>query len=142
MRDAVIFDMDGTLCDVEPVRHYVTGPRRNFDAFHRASLFCYPNPVAMAIYRHPSTQSHDIVIVTARDARYEQVTRLWLARNQIDFDALYMRPWGDTRADAVVKEEILTQIRGDGFDPILAIDDRDDIIAVWQAAGIPTVKVS
>lgn len=138
--DAVIFDMDGTLCDVEPIRHYVTGERRNFDRFHRASLWCGPNDSAlsmtMALPGGVAT-----VIVTARDARYERETRDWLAKYEITYDALYMRPWGDGRRDSVVKEEILAQIRRDGFVPILAVDDRDDIIAVWESNGIPTIKI-
>ena len=138
--DAVIFDMDGTLCDVEPIRHYVTGEHKNFTAFHKASLWCAPNEKALMIHRAvlPGVAR---IIVTARDERFERETRDWLAKHDIAFDVLFMRPWGDTRKDAVVKQEILDRIIADGFNPILAVDDRDDIIAVWQAAGIQTIKV-
>ena len=140
--DAVIFDMDGTLVDVSPVRHYVEGDSRNFRAFHEASRFCPPRPDVLAIMRHPMNAGRAVVIVTARDARFERVTRDWLARNGISFDALFMRPWGDQRRDTEVKNDIHAAIIAAGFEPTLAVDDRADIAAVWESHGIPTILVS
>lgn len=49
VRKAVLVDVDGTLCDVSGIRHYVQSvPKtRNFDKFHRASALCpaIPNTV-------------------------------------------------------------------------------------------------
>jgi phosphoglycolate phosphatase-like HAD superfamily hydrolase len=134
--DAVIFDMDGTLCDVEAIRHYVTGTRRNFDAFHRASLFCPPRATIAAAARAYARSDAAVVIVTARDARYERVTRDWLTKHGVPFDALYMRPWGDSRRDTVVKDEILAAILDDGYRPVVAFEDRADVAAVWESHGI------
>jgi phosphoglycolate phosphatase-like HAD superfamily hydrolase len=139
--DAIIVDMDGTLCDVSSVRHYVTGESRNFRAFHEASRFCPPHPVVDAIVRTAAGVGIAVVIVTARDARFEQATRDFLVRNGVPFDALFMRPWGDTRRDSVVKDEIHAAIIGAGFRPLFAVDDREDIAAVWRAHGIPTILV-
>lgn len=138
--DAVIFDMDGTLVDVNPVRHYVRGAVRNFDKFHRSSLFCGPNDSALSMALC-LPRDIAVVIVTARDARYERVTRDWLAKHGVRYDALYMRPWGDQRRDSVVKREILTQIRGDGYRPRLAVDDNPAVIEVWESEGIDTITI-
>lgn len=136
---AVIFDMDGTLCDVRGIRHYVTGERRNFDAFHRSSLFCPPNAWVVNFARGLPRES--VVIVTARDARYERVTRDWLAKHEVGFAALYMRPWGDQRPDYVTKAEILERIRADGYRPVVAVDDNPSVIALWKENGISTITV-
>jgi phosphoglycolate phosphatase-like HAD superfamily hydrolase len=141
IRDAAIFDMDGTLCNVNGVRHYVTGRSKNFDAFHRSSIFCPPNPGPRMAARCYARAGMAIIIVTARDARYESVTRDWLAKHEVPYNAIFMRSWGDTRPDSVVKGEILQRIIDSNYYPVVAYDDRDDIIAVWQAAGIRTVKV-
>jgi hypothetical protein len=139
--DAIIVDMDGTLCDVSGIRHYVTGPRRNFRAFHEASRFCPPQPEVARIVRAVQASGVAVVIVTARDARFESATRDFLVRNGFRFDALFMRPWGDQRRDSIVKNEIHSQIIGAGFRPLFALDDRQDIAAVWESHGIPTVLI-
>lgn len=138
MTDAIIADLDGTLCDVSSIRHYVTGERRDFRSFHEASRFCPPRPDAAFIVRVAAAMGLAVVIVTARDERFERATRDFLVRHGFDFDALFMRPWGDTRRDTVVKADILARVRAAGFRPVFAVDDREDIASVWRAAGIPT----
>ena len=136
--EAVIVDMDGTLVDVSPVRHYVTGDNRDFRSFHEASRFCPPRDDVMAMLRHPVVASRAVVIVTARDSRFERVTRDWLRNHDVRFDALFMRSWGDTRRDTIVKDEIHQRIVDAGFRPVFAIDDRQDIADVWRSHDIPT----
>ncbi|MFV8051350.1 MULTISPECIES: hypothetical protein [Mycobacteriaceae] len=43
MTDAVIVDVDGTLCDVSSVRHFVAARPKDFDAFHSAAETCPPH---------------------------------------------------------------------------------------------------
>lgn len=134
--DAIIVDMDGTLCDVEGVRHYVAGERRDFRSFHEASRFCPTRPEVEAEVREAHRQGIAVLIVTARDERFEGATRDFLARHSIPHDALFMRPWGDQRRDTEVKADILQRIREQGYRPVRAIDDRADVAAVWQSHGI------
>lgn len=141
MTEAVIIDVDGTLCDVSGVRHYVEGTKRDFTSFHGASLFCPPIDHVVAMARSYHRGGLAVLVVTAREERFERVTRDWLHKHRVPHDRLYMRPWGDVRPDTEVKRDILDAISDAGFHPILAVDDREDIIAVWNTAGIPTIKV-
>jgi FMN phosphatase YigB (HAD superfamily) len=142
MTAAVVVDMDGTLCDVSSIRHYVAERRqRNFDKFHRASLWCPPMWNVRAMVRAYHRAGDAILVVTARDARYEQVTRDWLVKYSVPFHRLYMRPWGDIRPDVEVKTDILAALRADGFVPRLAIDDNPAVIGLWEREGIPTHTV-
>lgn len=136
--DAIIVDMDGTLCDVSSIRHYVTGDKRDFRSFHEASRFCPPRGDVDAIVRNAPALGLAVVIVTARDERFERATRDFLVRHGFEYAALFMRPWGDTRRDTLVKADILDRVRAAGFTPVFAVDDRQDIAAVWESAGIPT----
>ncbi len=135
--NAVIVDMDGTLCDVSSIRHYVTGNDRNFDKFHKASLWCPPTPwVAEEVSKFSRDPEWVVIIVTARDARYERETRDWLVKHGIQFDHIYMRGWGDIRPDYIVKQEILDNMREDGYEPLIAFDDNPEVVEVWRRNGI------
>ena len=138
---AIVVDMDGTLCDVDGIRHYVMGDRPDFRSFHEASRFCPTRPEVESEVRRANDEGIAVVIVTARDERYERATRDFLARHRIPHQALYMRPWGDRRRDTVVKTEILGRLIDDGFQPVRAIEDRRDIAEVWAAHGIEVMFV-
>lgn len=140
MRDAVIFDMDGTLCDVSSIIHHVQGEERNFDAFHGAAIDCPPNAEVVAGVEQARTDGYAIVIVTARSAKWRDYTIKWLDLHEIGYDALYMRIEADFRPDHEVKADILANIRKD-FVPVHAWDDSPTIIALWRDNGIDVTEV-
>lgn len=53
-----------------------------------------------------------------------------------------MRRAGDHRGDDIIKLELLTQIKADGFDPIMAFEDRSRVVRAWRSAGIPCAQVA
>ncbi len=55
---------------------------------------------------------------------------------------LYMRKAGDHRDDDKLKIEMLARVRADGFDPIMAFDDRNRVVKAWREAGIPCAQVA
>lgn len=138
--EAELFDMDGTLCDVRGIRHYVTPPSRDFHRFHMASAFCPPNPEVVERVHEAKANGRAALIVTARMARYRTVTRKWLESLQIPFDGIWMRANDDLRKDAVVKREILARIRLQ-YVVVRAHDDNPAVVEVWEDEGIETLIV-
>lgn len=141
---AAIFDMDGTLCDVSSIRYHVnpndpkfTGKKR-FDRFHADAINCPPNQQALGLYQGAKTKGWAVLIVTARKSFWAMHTLMWLRENSIEHDALYMRKNLDNRKDTIVKREILEEIRVDGYEPVMAVDDNPAVIQVWHEAHIPT----
>ena len=53
-----------------------------------------------------------------------------------------MRKAGDYRPDAKVKEELLTQVKADGYEPILAFEDRERVVDMWRRNGIQCCQVA
>lgn len=142
MKDAVIFDCDGTLVNVDSVRHHLFGKDRNFHRFHRESVNCPPNEdvVAAAVEAYESGLS--VLIVTARVFRYCWETMFWLSHHlPVPYEELYMRRDGDFRPDGIVKREILSMIRDDRYNVVRAWDDNPGVIEVWQSEGIPVTIV-
>jgi predicted kinase len=139
-RHAIIFDMDGTLTDVRPIRHLVRGKYRDFDSFHRSSLWMPPNHQVLEMAFDAENNGYAIVIVTARSEPYREVTQKWLDELGVNYDNIYMRKDGDMRKDYLVKEEILAEIEKD-YDIVHAIDDNPAVNFLWGQHGIHTTIV-
>jgi len=41
-----------------------------------------------------------------------------------------------------VKREMLDRIRADGYNPIMAFEDRSRVVKMWREAGIPCAQVA
>jgi len=147
MVPCILCDIDGTLADLRHRLHFVSHGARNWDGFFAAAHLDTPidgvRRLIQIVDRHgyEALEGPAVILASGRPERLRKVTETWLVENGIGFDGLYMRPDGDTRPDHVVKAEILVQIRADGHEPFLAIDDRPSIIEVWRAAGICTLQV-
>ena len=144
--DAVIFDMDGTLCDVSSIRHHLipsdhrfTG-KKDFNAFHSESVNCPPHWWVLNAALHKQIQGYKIIVVTARQEKYRPHTSWWLSENLLVPDEHHHRPNGDFRKDVEIKREILEGLRK-RYDIVQAWDDNPAIIELWKSEGIDTVIV-
>ena len=143
---AIIFDVDGTLSNPDG-RVYMLDGEPDWEAFF-ADMINDPviEPIAMLarlIFKLRNLgEKIAVIIVTARPARsdWEQDTLAWLKYSEIPYDRIYMRPEGDTRSDAIIKQQILERIIDDGYEPILAIDDRASVVKMWRDHGITTLQ--
>jgi hypothetical protein len=139
LRDADIYDMDGTLCDVREIRHLIQGPN-GFHAFHQASLFCPPNQWVVDAARESHAEGRAVLIVTGRSWQHRAVTAMWLAMHEVPSTAMWMRRIGDQRPDYIVKKGILQRIR-QLYKPRHAWDDNPNVIRLWHEEGIPYTVV-
>ena len=46
------------------------------------------------------------------------------------------------RPDHQVKGELLDRLRADGWEPIMAFDDRNQVVRMWREKGIPCAQVA
>jgi len=137
---AVIFDMDGTLCDVSSIRHLLPPkhlPRgmRNFDAFHAASIDCPPHKDVLFAAHSATENGLHVVILTARGEKHLGVTDEWLVRHKVDYAGIFMRPEGDERIDVEIKRDALGLIRAH-WDPVHAWEDNPNIAELYRSEGI------
>ena len=137
---SVIFDMDGTLADVAHRRHHVQEKPKNWPAFNAGMGADAPNTPIIEMARVFSDAGWHILICTGREARYRDVTEAWLAQHAVPYERLYMRKTADYRPDHVIKLEILAEIRRDGFDPHISVDDRNSVVAMWREAGLTCLQ--
>lgn len=147
-RLAVIADVDGTLCNVESVRHHVVRPadapedwEKDFDAFHQSSIDCPPNDWVVDWVVEKYNAGYVILVVTGRDQSHYQVTKTWLDKYvPVPFDGPFHRPAGNRYSDISVKSEIFHYLNRT-YDVRFAIDDNPNVIQLWKSLGIPVTEV-
>ncbi|KQX75346.1 hypothetical protein [Aeromicrobium sp. Root472D3] len=136
MRDAVIFDLDGTLCDTRQIVHLIEGDDKDFAAFHAASADCPPHDDVVTAAREQAALGRAVIVVTSREFVWRDLSLDWLVAHDVPHDALHTRIVGDYRKDVVVKTEILQQITDDGFTVLEAWDDQPAVLDLWREHGI------
>ena len=137
---AYIFDVDGTLANVDPYLYYVRGSDRDYDAFHEASIDALPNIQVVEMLNNAVSDQHAILIVTSRKEKYRGLTSMWLAKNNIRSHGLFMRADNDNRPDYEAKKDMLDNIIK-LWDVVHAVDDNPNVIRLWEDHEIPTTKI-
>lgn len=128
---AVLFDVDGTLA--------LHGGRRGPFEWHRVGEDD-PNKMVVELARM-FAKDYQILIVSGRDGVCRPQTKQWLIDNDIPFNAVFMRPEGDSRKDSIVKLEILEEIKRSYF-PALCVDDRQQVVDAYRFVGLPVWQVA
>ena len=139
----VVFDIDGTLANIEHRLDYVRSKPKNWKAFDAG----IPNdrvnePVAEVLYSLRSAtegNQNKIIFASGRNERSRSATVDWLKKYSLweDDSKLYMRKADDFRNDSIVKREMLDEIIADyGKKPDMVFDDRPRVVNMWRDAGI------
>lgn len=144
MKRTAIFDLDGTLADASKRLHFIQGEKKDWDGFFRPenlAMDAVIEPVAEAL--EALEKEYAIVFCTGRPQRTQAATVRWLS--QLSFLGIYrlmMRADDDRRPSAEVKRDHLQTLRGDGYRPVIAFEDRADDTAMWRAEGLVCFQVA
>ena len=143
---AILFDMDGTLCNVSSIRHHLipTDPNykgyKDFNAFHEESVDCPAHDWVVEDFKTAQALGFKVIVVTARSERYRPQTSWWLSEQGLVPDEHFHRADKDMRKDVEVKRDILERIRK-RYTVVRAYDDNPAIIELWESEGINTTIV-
>ena len=140
----IVFDIDGTLANVEHRRHWVASKPKNWAAWNAGMVNDTVHEDIKWLLNIFDNRSHNtrIVLCSGRGEETRAVTEQWLADNDIYYDALYMRAEKDNRKDSIVKVELLQQIRKDYGEPFLWFDDRSQVVNAIRAQGVRVLQVA
>ena len=136
MTRAWLFDLDGTLANVTHRRHFVATKPKNWAAWNAAQPRDPVNEPVADLARALKAQGMAIVIVSGRGNDFRMPTVEWLTKNNIPFDALFMRASKDYRADDLIKAELLEEVLAAGFEPVAVVDDRPRVVRMWRERGL------
>lgn len=132
--NAVLVDIDGTLAHM--------GNRGPFD-WHKVGLDDI-NPVVKYLVESISIMDEQtrIIVLSGRDGCCEDETRDWLEYYGVPYDMLLMRKQDDYRKDNIIKEEIYRNEIEPNYNVLFAIDDRLQVLDMWNKLGIFTLNVN
>lgn len=142
MTAAVIFDLDGTLALIDHRRHHVEKKPTDWPAFYEGIPDDLPNIPVINTLHGLMAVGYVGLICSGRPEDYRDVTESWLIEHQVNCERLYMRPSGDYRSDVDIKLEMLAEIRAEGYDPMLACDDRNRLVKMWREQGLVCLQAA
>ncbi len=136
-RSAVIFDLDGVISNAWHRQTYLRRPRQDWYGFFMAAKDDPPIAAGLGLVKSVAARGeHHVVICTARPHYVADITRQWLTSHGVYPDLLIIRPRRDRRSSADFKRHEVGRMREAGYEPVLAIDDDELIIAMYQSEGI------
>lgn len=141
LEPAIIVDLDGTLA--------IHNGRSPYDYTKVATdLLNEPVNDAVAAFANNTAGDPVVIFLSGRPDSCRKDTVHWLEQRDFYPDRtdgltrLFMRKAGDNRADYVVKYEIFDREIRDKYDVRLVLDDRDQVVDMWRAIGLPTFQVA
>ena len=164
-KKTIIFDLDGTLANIDVRRGKSLKPNGKIDW----EIFADPEsitnwdepnwPVIKMAQVFHKVEGFKIVIFSGRNDRSFHATKEWLARFNVPHDLLVMRPdkfkedsWPIADGNPATKEmrfmpdEILKKKMLDTFvdidDVFLVVDDRNKVVKMWRDLGLNVFQVA
>ena len=130
---AFLVDIDGTVALINGRGPYDWG-RVGSDT---------PNHAVIAAVRAMHAAGNAIVFCSGRDEISRGETEAWLALYvDVPYEALFMRPEGDNRKDAVVKREIFETEIEHRWRIAGVFDDRRQVVHMWRELGLTVFQVA
>ena len=162
-KNTVIFDLDGTLANIDARRKKSLKPngKLDWDVFFDPENISLdePNLPVIKMAQLFAQDGFKIVIFSGRNDRSFLTTKSWLTRNRVPFHQLVMRPdkfkdesfpvaAGNPAVSNMrfMPDEILKKAMLDIFvdidDVFLVVDDRDKVVKMWRDLGSNTFQVA
>jgi hypothetical protein len=138
----VIFDLDGTLCDISHRLHFIKDGNKDWDGFYKACVNDVPKPSIIELAAMCDDAGHRIIISSGRSENVRAETIKWLAKHDVIFDELIMRPDACFVPDQALKKAWLDQGKlGNKEDILFVVEDRDRMVQMWRNQGLTCLQV-
>ena len=134
----VILDLDGVISNASHRQHFLRGARRDWRGFFTSAAHDPPYETGVALAASID-DDHTVAILTARPHYVADMTRAWLAANEVRHDLLILRPEtgrGRSGPSADFKRHELSRLRAAGYEIVMAIEDDERNIEMYRSEGI------
>lgn len=136
----VVFDLDGTLCDISHRLHHIQREPKDWGGFFATCVNDEPKwPIIQTLLTFTLSDVCGVEIWSGRSDQVYLQTVGWLQHHGVPGGLLTrMRPAGDRRPDVELKRGWLHECR---VRPDLVFDDRQRLVDMWRTEGITCCQV-
>jgi len=138
-RKAAVVDIQGTLINVDAIRHLVEGKVKYFDEFHEQTMAQPINEEILEEVREDSAKGLAILFLTGMTERFRHPLGWYLGNHDVPGEGLWMRPNHLFVSDVALKTWRYREISRQ-FQVVKATDDNPNILALWEELEIPVIR--
>lgn len=138
---AVVFDLDGTLANIDHRVHLVRCEKPDYKSFFKSCVNDTPNEWCADLIRIlRENPNYHVLIVTARDKMVEGETRDWLERYDLawNVELVMVREHGDHTPDVELKRRWLREFGPQNI--LFVVDDRERVVRMWREEGVTCLQ--
>lgn len=138
----VLLDLDGTIAlSGERSIFFSTNPR-NYPAAQAGIMHDEIIQPIHTLVNVLAKAGHKIIVMSARSEGCIEITKKWLIANGIPFDDIVMKGDTDFRKDYICKQEMLRKLVEKYGEPLLALEDRPDVVDMFRQEGVFSLLVN
>ena len=142
-KQTIIFDVDGTIADVEHRRHFVTQRPADWKSFKEETVNDTPVEWVCDIAKRFIAQGESVTFFSARNESEREITEKQISEWIGDgHSGVFLRPNGDFRPDEEFKSDLATRFEEIGGKIDLVFDDRNKVVEMWRERGTTVVQVA
>ena len=142
-KQTIIFDVDGTIADVEHRRHFVSQKPADWKSFREQTKFDTPVEWVCDIAKRFIAQGDNVAFFSARNESERSITEKqiseWIGEGH---QGLFLRPDGDFRRDDEFKSDLADKFEEVGGKIDIVFDDRNQVVDMWRQRGTTVVQVA
>ncbi len=142
--EIVICGLDGVLAMIEHRLHHLYNEEgiRHWERFHADCIDDMPNLPLIDRLNQARAEGIAVILLSGRSSAVADRTRTWLARWQIGYDGLFLRPPGNFRPSAEYKESVIaSNFSGVAIRRIYESDTHLDVAAWATERNIPCTLI-
>ena len=128
-KQTIIFDVDGTIADVEHRRHFVSQKPADWKSFREQTKFDTPVEWVCDIAKRFIAQGDNVAFFSARNESERSITEKqiseWIGEGH---QGLFLRPDGDFRRDDEFKSDLADKFEEVGGIIDIVFDDRNHVV--------------
>lgn len=132
----VIFDIDGTVANLNHRLKHIEGEVKDWDAFYSE---CDKDlPIRYMTTLFSMVRKYALIgFLTGRPEKYRKQTAQWLKDNHFeDYQFLLMRPNGYNKPDWYFKKRTYLEHIEPRYNVLFVIEDRSQVVKMWREMNI------